>query len=954
MAEYGINIGVNVQDAKLKSLTRELNELAKVEREIKELRSEGLISAPKAQRLTRATRDQASKLKKETLDLAKAFAQQFNQVSRNNQQLAKYVDELIDARSNFKNAAGDLNTFNDAIEKGKFTIAIRDLKAYRNQVQASADAIQRLSQGVKDINAGSLKVGQTSTFAGFTGIEDLLKFDPGKTNAGLRAYSRTLQDVIETVNRGTDDYTRLFLAIQRVNRELDAVPARDMTMYRAPIGPQPEGRFARARREFGESGFGQRTAGARRVLGSRRARNAIGGGLIGGGFPLLFGQSPTAAIFGGVGGLAGGAMGGQLGFALSILRTAIGEAVEKNAQFNKTLRQMNKEFVLAGSSSKILASDIDKLAERLSITKEEAMALVRQFKFLGSAEMSISAAKLFGDVGTLTTIAGLTKESAADTVKQLVTQNRLTQAQAEQLALDMKGKDLDAQRLAIEKALNQAQATRVRKSREEMSETERRRAARFGKARAARTAGTSELRPAVAESQLGASVGLAETFAAIEAALPKPEKEKKGGVDPTIALMRRLEIVRGQIVVEQELLQLQGQQSKVARMILRHEMAITKARATGAAERKKLKDVGDQELSRLIEEGKIAAANAQFEREARELAEQALKATEDLARPLQDQIDQIKDKAAFEREYAELIRSGVVPAVAQQTVEINKQVKELERLEEKQLREMEIHIANLQILLDKATTDELRVDLQEKLNRALERQNEIERKGAEAREEAREAQKTDKDRLQDAIDLIQGQINNLMDPVQQVISLANTMGNAFAESFKGIINGSMTAREALANLFQRTADHFLDMAARMIAAQIQMQILNIGLSFFGGGGGGAALPGSAPQMTPNAVVTPSGFQGQFAGFAANGGQIQGGKSYIVGEKGPELFTPGASGVVTPNHALGGGTSNIVVNVDAGGTQVQGDAPNASKLGEALGAAVRAELMRQKRPGGLLA
>ena len=164
MAEYGINIGVNVQDAKLKSLTRELNELAKIEREIQELRSEGLISAPKAQQLTRATRDQASKLKKETLDLAKAFAQQFNQISRNNQQLAKYVDELVDARSNFKKAAGALNTLNDAIEKGKFTIAIRDLKAYRNQVQASADAIQRLSQGVKDINAGALKIGETSTF----------------------------------------------------------------------------------------------------------------------------------------------------------------------------------------------------------------------------------------------------------------------------------------------------------------------------------------------------------------------------------------------------------------------------------------------------------------------------------------------------------------------------------------------------------------------------------------------------------------------------------------------------------------------------------------------------------------------------------------------------------------------------------------------------------------------
>jgi tape measure domain-containing protein len=84
---------------------------------------------------------------------------------------------------------------------------------------------------------------------------------------------------------------------------------------------------------------------------------------------------------------------------------------------------------------------------------------------------------------------------------------------------------------------------------------------------------------------------------------------------------------------------------------------------------------------------------------------------------------------------------------------------------------------------------------------------------------------------------------------------------------------------------------------------------------------------------------------------ADGGSISGGKPAIVGERGPELFMPGRSGSIVPNNALGG---NITVNVDATGTNVQGDAPNANKLGEALGAAVRAELLRQKRPGGLLA
>jgi hypothetical protein len=70
---------------------------------------------------------------------------------------------------------------------------------------------------------------------------------------------------------------------------------------------------------------------------------------------------------------------------------------------------------------------------------------------------------------------------------------------------------------------------------------------------------------------------------------------------------------------------------------------------------------------------------------------------------------------------------------------------------------------------------------------------------------------------------------------------------------------------------------------------------------------------------------------------------------------PEAYVPLPDGRSIPVKIKGNGgdVGNIVVNVDAAGTQVQGDQPNANKLGEALGAAVRAELIRQKRPGGLL-
>ena len=85
---------------------------------------------------------------------------------------------------------------------------------------------------------------------------------------------------------------------------------------------------------------------------------------------------------------------------------------------------------------------------------------------------------------------------------------------------------------------------------------------------------------------------------------------------------------------------------------------------------------------------------------------------------------------------------------------------------------------------------------------------------------------------------------------------------------------------------------------------------------------------------------------------ANGGTAQRGKSYLVGERGAEIFTPGVTGTVTPNHAMGG--TNIVVNVDASGSNVEGDEEEGRALGLALSAAIETELIKQKRPGGLLA
>ena len=90
------------------------------------------------------------------------------------------------------------------------------------------------------------------------------------------------------------------------------------------------------------------------------------------------------------------------------------------------------------------------------------------------------------------------------------------------------------------------------------------------------------------------------------------------------------------------------------------------------------------------------------------------------------------------------------------------------------------------------------------------------------------------------------------------------------------------------------------------------------------------------------------------GGKARGGPVKAGGSFVVGEKGPELFVPKRSGTIIPNDKLaGGGTTNISVNVDASGSSVQSNEQQGKELGRVISAAIQSELIKQRRPGGLL-
>ena len=489
-------------------------------------------------------------------------------------------------------------------------------------------------------------------------------------------------------------------------------PIDDASAYSSPIGPMPRRRSTmdRLRGQFAEGGM---FAGTR----NQRIRGATSSALIGGGFPLLFGQGGLGAALGGIGGGIGGALGGGFGFGLSIAGTAIAQQIQQTLDFRKSIRELNKEMGQMGISSNISARGVRQLGKSLGITKEEAVKALQEFKRFGNNAI-LFARSFGGDFAKFDALSQAnTVESALSAIRKI--NKDLTLEDELKLILSIKRKGVEA-------TINDLITDTLEKQKELDTKDFR------------KTEGSNRIRPGVLRRQ-------------------------------------------------------------------------------------------------------------------------------------SDELKTINERNA-------------------------KTVEELTKVR----------------------------DLQNEIRIASEENSYSIVKG-----------------LQD----VNAEIRRLNSAQFQIVELSKTLGSAFSESFKGIIKGTMSVQDAFRNMFMRIADHFLDMAAQMMAAQISKGFLGLFGNMFGG-----AASNAAPLITDD--VFNLGFDTSLisAGAFANGGYAQRGKSYLVGEKGPEMFTPGAvGGQVSPM-----GSTNIVVNVDASGSAVEGDEEQGKELGRLISVAVQSEIIQQQRPGGLLA
>jgi tape measure domain-containing protein len=180
-------------------------------------------------------------------------------------------------------------------------------------------------------------------------------------------------------------------------------------------GPIPLSQYGSLRRGTATSAFGQ-------TLRSR-ASGAVGNALIGGAFPLLFGQGKGAAAGGAIGGLVGGAFGGVGGFAGSLVGTLLGDIASRG----QAIKQLGDDIGFSVQQTKQL-SDAFKVA---NTDVDKFTAVIQNIRGVGLAlEDQAKAIQL---VTRLTEAYGGSFEKTGNSITSALESGKVTQATLNQL-----------------------------------------------------------------------------------------------------------------------------------------------------------------------------------------------------------------------------------------------------------------------------------------------------------------------------------------------------------------------------------------------------------------------------------------------------------------------------------------------------------------------------------------
>ena len=179
----------------------------------------------------------------------------------------------------------------------------------------------------------------------------------------------------------------------------------------------------------------------------------------------------------------------------------------------------------------------------------------------------------------------------------------------------------------------------------------------------------------------------------------------------------------------------------------------------------------------------------------------------------------------------------------------------------------------------------------------------------------------------------QDNVNDKLTESQQLFAdMATTVKQGLTNAIMGLIDGTKSLGESLSGILRQLGGMFLQFGMGKL------------FSFLPFAKGGVFAQNNVVPFAYGGVVNKPTLFPMARGMG------------LMGEAGPEAVMPlrrgrgGRLGV----EASGSGATTVNVSVDASGSSVQGDSAQSAQLGKAIGLAVQTEILKQKRPGGLLA
>jgi len=420
---------------------------------------------------------------------------------------------------------------------------------------------------------------------------------------------------------------------------------------------------------------------------------------------------------------------------------------------------------------------------------------------------------------------------------------------------------------------------------------------------------------------------------------------KGGGTDKTQARIGRAdEIVRRL----QDQLNIQKAKSKVGQFLAKQAKERSDLEAKFQA---LLKDGADKEILK----AQAAARGLLDKKQALELEKRTKEVMDKATKPLEDMNKSLQEKIRYDKEYEKLIAEGVNPELAKQLIEINKLFEAGDKKLQQRILDLEAQ---------KAITGLSEKELQN-INDQIEA---IEKRRAALKGDKKDAEGSAGEAYADPsfMDNLRKGMNDLYNEATNLNELIANVGvnavNSFADAF---VDLALTGKASFAEL---TASILRDLARIIMKAAILQAVKAFIPGLFANGGvtqgasGYTPIPGSVTEVAANGlavakngivpyakgglVTKPTLFQYKQGGVGSYG---------LMGEAGTEAIMPlrrGANGKLGV-EASGSGVGDVVVNVDAAGSSVEGNGDQAAQLGKAIGIAVQQELVKQKRPGGLL-